>query len=501
MEKALEIVLALVITGATLAFGGVQRVAYSAVEACLFIAVLMLLLKQTREGRFSLRLPLWPLVFAFLALVQIIPLPSWLVGSLSPARLLDPSAAARNGKELWTTISIYPNDTALALVKFLAYLCAFVLAAYLFDSRKRKSLIIRTLVFLGTFEAGYGVFQYLTGSHKIFTFTKVYDVSQATGTYINRNHFAGLLELTFPFVIASLFYSYQTWSELRETRGSNRSARESSSSGFEPAFYFFLLVILFLGVVFSHSRVGILGSVLTIVFLGLLLQVRTGQKIWTLGVVGLLACVFGYAVWIGLDPVLARFDQIQAPGYTRTERRLSLWKDEVRLVKDWPLVGTGLGTFRESFLRYQTALVESYVDHAHNDYLEFACDTGVLGSALLFAPILYLFFRMVLSFFNDPRRYRRSVTLGCIGSTAALLFHSLADFNLQIPANALIFAVVLGIGYKVACLERREESPSGFPGRVALSSSPPQGSSLQPSRALPKVVARRQAGAPGRHSQ
>jgi O-antigen ligase len=95
------------------------------------------------------------------------------------------------------------------------------------------------------------------------------------------------------------------------------------------------------------------------------------------------------------------------------------------------------------------------VNHAHNDYLEFASDTGLLGVALLFLPILYLLAKMIISFLDDPRRYRRSITLGCIGSSLALLIHSMTDFNLQVPANALIFAVVLGIGYKATCVERQ----------------------------------------------
>jgi hypothetical protein len=81
--------------------------------------------------------------------------------------------------------------------------------------------------------------------------------------------------------------------------------------------------------------------------------------------------------------------------------------------------------------------------------------------ALLFLPILYLFLRMIISFLTDPHRYRPAVTLGCMGSTLGILIHSVTDFNLQIPANALIFAVVLGIAYKAACVERREEKQVG----------------------------------------
>jgi O-antigen ligase len=111
-----------------------------------------------------------------------------------------------------------------------------------------------------------------------------------------------------------------------------------------------------------------------------------------------------------------------------------------------------------AFRRYQTSMLDNMVDHAHNDYLEFASETGLLGLAILFLPMLYLFGRMIAAFLNDPRRFRRAVLLGCIGSTLAILIHSLADFNLQIPANALVVAVILGTGYKAACVERRMEA-------------------------------------------
>jgi O-antigen ligase len=111
-------------------------------------------------------------------------------------------------------------------------------------------------------------------------------------------------------------------------------------------------------------------------------------------------------------------------------------------------VGTGLGTFAVAFRRYQTTLLNSFVDHAHNDYLEVTTDTGILGAALLFIPIIGLVIKMILAYAAARSAYRRSVLLACIGSAAALLVHTTMDFNLQIPANALLFAVVLGIGSK-----------------------------------------------------
>ena len=465
MQNALEIVLALVMVGLSLAFGGVLPPAYSAAEVVLFIALLLLLWKRSREDKMQFKLPPWPVIFVLLVVVQLIPLPRNLVARLSPSRLLDPALAGLGaGDPGWTTLSIYPHDTLLGLMKLLAYLAAFLLAAHLFDSRKRKSILVVALIGLGCFEAGYGAFQYLTGWQKIFTYTKTSYTESATGTYINHDHFAGLLELTIPFAFASAFYFFQIWSEKspvgRRGVAGRAAAASRSSAGIQSIFYLFLVAGMVVGVGFSVSRGGILGVVVSIIFVAFLglARLKTGRKIGLLGVFLLLTCIAAYGLWIGLGAVTTRFEQVHETGYLRMEGRIATWTDTLRLIRDYPLTGTGLGTFGLAFRHYQTYMVNYFFDHAHNDYLEFASDTGLLGVVLLFMPILYLLIRMIVSFLLDPRRYRRSMTLGCIGSTLAILVHSGMDFNLQIPANALIFSIVLGIGYKAACLEPRVEA-------------------------------------------
>jgi O-antigen ligase len=461
MKKWLEVLLALVLIGATLAFGGVQVITYSIVEVVLFALVLLLLWRQTQQGAINLPLPVWPALFVLLVALQIVPLPSLLVGYLSPGRLADfhPSVT-QAAVPSWITLSVYPHETLDALMRLLAYLSAFVLAAYVFDFRRGKSTLLRLLILLGCFEAAHGIVQYVTGWQKIFTYTKKFDLEEATGTFINRNHFAGFLEMVIPFVLAYAFYHFQAWSSRRYSRGSGQASGRGSAE--QVLFYVFLLIILVVAVIFSRSRMGILVAVFTIITLALLAQLRVRRKIWMLGILLFVGCVVGYGLWIGLGPVLARFEMVGEPGYLRIEGRFAIWRDVLHQIGSFPVLGSGLGTFGVVYRGFQSTLVNLNVDHAHNDYLEFASDTGVIGAALLFLPIFYLLARMVVSFLDDPRRYRRAVTLGCIGSTLAILLHSVTDFNLQIPGNALLFAVILGIGYRVACLDRRAESEAGI---------------------------------------
>jgi O-antigen ligase len=438
--------LLLIIAGSTLAFGAVRPPAYSAMEAALFLLSAVVLIKQTSEGKINLPVPLWVLPFLGLVLIQMIPLPGKIVSWLSPNRLFfDVQAGLAPGAAHWATLSIYPHDTLFGFVKLLAYLAAFILAAYAFEPRAGKSVVAPGLIVLGTFEAGYGIVQYLTGYQKIFGMTKQFYTEEATGTYINHNHFAGLLELVIPFAAMMVFYNLQS----RPGHGGpDRWGGRFGRTGFDPRiiFYAFVVIMLLVGVAFSRSRMGIFSVLTSLMLMGLLGLFGEGRRAWMVITLLVIASSMTYAVWIGLDPIVKRFESISPSGSPWS--RTSIWKQAGGILRDYPAVGTGLGTFPVSFRRYQTALLELQVDHAHNDYLEVATDTGIAGAVLLFVPILWLLVKMIVAYAGARNPYRRSVLLACIGSIAALLIHSTMDFNLQIPANALLFAVVLGIGAK-----------------------------------------------------
>lgn len=480
MQRITEIILALVIIGTTLYFGGVQPLAYSLMEVVIYALFLALLIQNARRGRIQLEAPIWPLLFALLIILELIPLPPGWIAALDPARQLpaDLSGIAHRVSH-WMTISIYPHATLLHLLKFLAYVGAFAIAAYVFDSRQKKSSLIRVLIFLGVFEAAYGIVQYLANWQQIFTYKKVAYLGMATGTFINHNHYAGFLELTFPFMLATAFYYFQIWQD-GHRRGPGRIDRATANAAaIQSLFYAFLFIVAAVAMTFSRSRGGILSALVAIVVIGFLSQVKTRRKAWFLGLASFVLIAVVYGLWIGLNPVLSRFEALR--GGTKTleaEGRLPTWQATLGIIHSHPLTGTGLGTFRYAFPHVQTYMLTSYFTHTHNDYLEFLSETGWLGAILLFVPILVLLALMIRSFVTDTRRFRPAITLGCIGAVVALLSHSVTDFNLHIPANALVFAVVLGIGYKTAWIEHRAErkrapatSHAAVRGRVARKSN------------------------------
>ncbi|MGH9435648.1 MAG: O-antigen ligase family protein [Terriglobia bacterium] len=460
MQRAVEIILALTVIATTFAFGGVQPFSYSLMEIVIYALVVALLIEHARRGRIQLHVPLWTLLFVLLVVIQLIPLPQGWVSALDPARVLPAGLSSlqhRLGHAL--TLSIYPHATLQHLLKFLAYLGAFALAAYVFDSRQKKSLLVRVLIVLGLFEAAYGIVQYLADWQRIFTYKKVFYLGMATGTFINHNHFAGFLELTFPFMLATAFYYFQIWQDGHRRGPARVDPATASAAGIQSLIYAFLLVVCVVAVIFSRSRGGILSSFFAIIVIGFLSQVKTRRKAWFLGLASFVLIAVIYGIWIGLNPVLARFEALRGAGAQsiESEGRLPTWKATLEIIRHHPLTGTGLGTFRYAFPHVQTYMFTYHFTHAHNDYLEFLSETGWPGVLLLFVPILVLLGLMIHSFVTDARRYRPAVTLGCIGGVVALLCHSVTDFNLHIPANALVFAVVLGIGYKTTWVEHRAE--------------------------------------------
>ena len=445
MKKTVEWGLLLIITGCVLPFGGVQPPAYSAVEAAILILTVAVLVKQTAEGKIDLPLPLWFLPFVGLVLFETVPLPPRLSSWLSPNRLFpDLQAALAPGAAHWATLSLYPHDTLLGFFKLLAYLAAFVLAAYSFEPREGRSVLAPGLIVLGSLEAGYGIIQYLTGYQKILGFTKQFYTDDATGTYINHNHFAGFLELVIPFAAMMVFYNLQSRSGPSFRRG------RAGGNSLDPRifFYAFIVILLLLAVVFSRSRMGIFSVLVSLILMGLLGLLGEGRRAWMVITLVVIACSMTYAIWIGLDPVIKRFEAVTPSSIENPYARTSIWKQAGGILRDYPVVGTGLGTFPIAFRRYQTSLLDLLVDHAHNDYLEVAAETGIVGAVLLFIPIIVLLLKMIVAYAEARNPYRRSVLLACVGSAAALLVHSAMDFNLQVPANALLFAVVLGLGSK-----------------------------------------------------
>ena len=435
------IVLALCAIGSALAFGGVETLAFAPAE---FAVVLLAVVQFWRKGWPAVsRLTLWVLgIVVAIPLLQLLPLSAHVLSTISPARValardLFSSIAPLEGG---IALSVNSYETQLAILKLLCYLLVFLLAFQTYQLRSEQSALILMLLLLGLFEAVYGTVQYLTGRQDIFADAgKVYTYSR-TGTYVNRNHFAGLLEMVLPFAMARMLVRVSSHEGEHRSRWKQMMASLLSVHLLRDIIVFAMIAV---GLVFSRSRTGIVAAIVGMMLVAGIVFLQTRRR--SVLVIGLLilALPLCYSFWVGLNPVVERFEALTLPGGLEQER-LGVWSHTMNLIRDYPLLGTGLGTYRWANAHYQVYLLWGIFEHAHNDYLEFAADIGIPATVLLFGSFWVLAVKVARRAFLFERAKDRVLAAGCAGAMVAMLIHEITDFNLQMPANAFIFAWIVG---------------------------------------------------------
>jgi O-antigen ligase len=425
---------------AALAFGGTEPALFSVAQIVLFAAFAFLVLAQP-----DLLIPanpaarIVPVVLVAIVLLQLCPLPLSWVGRSGPA--LAELAGSR-----WTRWTIQSYATRTHLLALLACLAVFYLALLVCQTRGGKRRLVFSLLGLGIFEAFYGLIQYLTGFQRIFAYVKKYDLEEATGTYVNRNHYAGLLEMILPFSLALAFYEFERLRR-REAQSPRRKRKLFAGSGFpREIFWVAVAVLIAVALLFSRSRMGILAGLLSSLFVfGLVAISRLGGRngLWLAG--SFLVLGLTLAVWIGPGPVLQRFQNVGDEYSGQGQDRVTIWKDARGLMRAHPLLGTGFGTFSIAYTSVQTGFLGRFVNHAHNDYLEISSDLGIPGALVLFSSVFVILGRAVRTSYSAERSFEQAAALGAAGAIVAILLHSLVDFNLYIFANAMVLSAVLGL--------------------------------------------------------
>ena len=284
---------------------------------------------------------------------------------------------------------------------------------------------LKILLAIGLFEALLGLAQFFVRPGWIFGYMN--SVSRSSGTLINRNHFAGLMEMFIPTALGLAYMSARRFGVVART-------------------YSYLLAGAFMSValLFSLSRMGTLSFLFTLCFLGILQwhgPQRTRAAGLALGMGGLVAAG---ALWIGVDTILQRYsDLLVADGLIRGSR-VMVFRDVTRMIAANPL-GVGVNNFQDRFRQYQTYQPDVLFDHAHNDYLETAAEWGLPAALAFWCFVVFAVGRAVRLFVSVHSPEQRGILLACIGSILAILIHSLMDFNLQIPSNATLFFTFVGI--------------------------------------------------------
>lgn len=397
----------------------------------------------------------------YLSLTQL-PLPlSWRL-HLSPESAAMYSLAGVNG---WAPLSVHPYAGFLYWMKSVGYVLLFVLTLLLVNSKQRLVLLGYTLVFSGLFQAFFGSMMTLSGAGYGFFVKKDAYVEFATGTFVNRNHLAGYLEMTLAIGIGLLLASGSSGMTIRTWRQHLRSLVGLLLS--QKLVLRLMLAMMVIALVLTRSRMGNTAFFSSMLVAGLIcllvFRVQSGSvremfsRRETRATVLLLSSLmvidlFIVGAWFGVEKVMARIEQ-SSVSYDAGRIEVSL--NTIKLWRDYPLVGSGGGSFHVVYPRYRPATIGAYYDHAHEDYLEIAADTGIVGLGLLGLIVLMSFVVALAALKRRKDPLMRGMAFASVMGIIALLIHSTVDFNLQIPANAATFMVVLALGWIALNLDRR----------------------------------------------
>ena len=332
------------------------------------------------------------------------------------------------------------SDTREALVLLAIDLVLFFVTVQLFSTASGdtwRAFGLTVLLLAGSLGL-FAILQFAAGEQQIYGQVAT-PGNILFGPYVNPNHFAGLMEMLIPVAV---FY-------LAERHG-KRSISLVAWLAVGAA-------VAVASLLLSGSRGGLLALLSEIVVAIALL--RSGAHRSGSGHMGrrslaaivastLLASILLFT-WVDPGYVSQKLGMIMNIGGSAwtewAEFRKIVASDSLRILRDHPISGVGLGNFENAYPQYQSFPSDLWIDYAHNDYVQAAAETGLVG-AVLIVTALALFIRLA---FGDTARLstsqgkwiRLGAALGCCG----MLVHSFFDFNLHIPANAAWFAVLAGV--------------------------------------------------------
>ena len=448
-----SLILAFLVLVAPLPFAGVLPRDRAALQILAFLGLGVAL--STYRGLAELRrvrVPLAALLtVAAGGLLQALPWPAALAGVLSPSHAaLWRDAARLQGLEApsWMPLTVAPAVTLTTTLHWTA-IAAF-LAAVALQARERpaRRLLLVTLLLSGLIQILYGAERWLARSAEIWGREVPGDPSRLRGTFVNPDHLAFYLGLIVPCLAA-----WWLWG-LRKALDGKIPIEQRLLQALMPFVFF---SFYFAAAVFTGSRSGLAALLGGLALQGVMLALR--YRRWQLILVALPASAVGLGmVWnLAGSRGFGRLAETSAFELTWNSR-LQAWRHSLELIADSPIVGCGLGAFRQAFPRVQPAELAGSWRHAHSDLLELAVTAGLPALLLLGAALVAIVRRLWEVVQKGRRSEDRSVALGIFGAVSFAFLHSLADFSLTMPANALTLAMLIAVGCGSPLLSRRRRT-------------------------------------------
>ena len=321
-----------------------------------------------------------------------------------------------------TTASMFHTHEEFSLL--LADVILLFLATQAFRTLEDWRGFVWFAMIFGFLVTIFAILQHLTFNGKLYWVRELHFGGMPFGPYVNRNHFAGFAELFIPMSLVPLMLG-----KVRRERLVIVGLFAAVSIG---------------GLLLSASRGGVVSFVAEVVVIAIWMTVkRTGSRQVLAGAVVLAAALL-LVSWLGVKQITQRFASMKSMEVA-TGKRASMRRDTWRIFMDHTAIGTGLGTLQLVYPPYESLYDGKVVNHSHNDYLEALAETGIAGGLCCALFLGMLGFHSLRNMGEPSSKFAAVLNLSGFTACCGFLTHSIVDFNLHLPANALLFFLMAAL--------------------------------------------------------
>lgn len=347
--------------------------------------------------------------------------------------------------------SVDAYQTKLMLYKTLS-MCFFValIASYI-NSSYRLKIFLASMVAAGLIQALYATYLNLNPDSASLIFESAH-TDRARGSFTYQNFLANYLALTLSMGIALLINELKITSNNLTFKQVLRDLTETCLSN--KMFLRVSLILIIVGLILTRSRMGNSAFFISLAVVSLFaffFYKRRPKYLRALIISFFILDLVLIGAMFGVEKVKQRLVETSLSSETRDE----VVRDSLTLISEKPLLGHGGGSFYTAFPKVKPEPYTGYYDNAHNDYIQFSVEIGVVATGVLGLCLIYALFICGKIMIKRNNQLHQSIAFGCSVAIIHMLLHSTVDYSLQAGANSFTFIAILALVFIINAMPEK----------------------------------------------
>ncbi len=333
---------------------------------------------------------------------------------------------------LASIFSIKPAVSFGAFWKLIDYIIVYYAVVNKLRTKNQLFLLVSSLMAVGAFLSVWGLIKYLGASQGRLGY-------ELASTFANSNHLAAFLMMIIPIAIVLLILEMDIGKKV---------------------FLAYGLCMMLVAFVLTLSRGGWISLLCALMVLGLMYLKKyrfqhLGKSFVPILLIALVCLLFitGFGFNNVHHQLSSFFVQKRRKEIESFNGRVPIWQATLDLIHDYPVLGTGPGTFPYVYEKYLKKKIRD--TYAHNEYLQLMSEWGMVSFLLILWMMIVIFKESIKCYLTAPSRTLRSLVLGIMGGLIAISIHCLVDFNFHFMANTFVAVVLTGMIMRLQCTENK----------------------------------------------